>query len=219
MNNIKYFTIYGERCSGTNFLEELITNNFNIQVTWKYGWKHFFGFYNFNKTQEENETLFIGIVRNPIDWLYSFHTNPHHVPPHNKPLMNFLNNEFYSISNINGKTIIEDFHYETKKKYKDIFELRKVKNNFLVNVMPTKVNNYILINYEDLLVYTDYFINKISIVYNLPLKNDSIIKIEYYKKNKNKKYEPKKTYFSNEMFALIKDKLDINQEKGLNYII
>ena len=110
MNNIKYFTIYGERCSGTNFLEELITNNFNITITWKYGWKHFFGFYNFKKTQEENETLFIGIVRNPIDWLYSFHTNPHHIPPHNRPLMNFLNNEFYSISNINGKTIIEDFH-------------------------------------------------------------------------------------------------------------
>jgi hypothetical protein len=29
---IKYFTIYGERCSGTNYLEELIVLNFNSQI-------------------------------------------------------------------------------------------------------------------------------------------------------------------------------------------
>ena len=69
---IKKFTILGERCSGTNYLEELITSNFDIDVTWDYGWKHFFGFYNFKKTNEEDETLFIGIVRHPISWINSF---------------------------------------------------------------------------------------------------------------------------------------------------
>lgn len=33
------FTIYGERCSGTNFLEEIMLANFDIVVTWDYGWK------------------------------------------------------------------------------------------------------------------------------------------------------------------------------------
>lgn len=33
---IKYFTIYGERCSGTNYLEQIIKLNFDVEVTWKY---------------------------------------------------------------------------------------------------------------------------------------------------------------------------------------
>ena len=41
---ITQFTIFGERCSGTNYLEECILNNFDINVTWKYGWKLFLDF-------------------------------------------------------------------------------------------------------------------------------------------------------------------------------
>ena len=49
---VNKFTIYGERCSGTNYLEEIILHNFNINVTWDYGWKHFFGSYDFKNTEE-----------------------------------------------------------------------------------------------------------------------------------------------------------------------
>ena len=41
---IKNFTIFGERCSGTNYVQQLILKNFDTEITWKYGWKHFFGF-------------------------------------------------------------------------------------------------------------------------------------------------------------------------------
>ena len=40
---LKKFTIYGERCSGTNYLEKIINLNFDVNVTWEFGWKHFFG--------------------------------------------------------------------------------------------------------------------------------------------------------------------------------
>ncbi len=33
MDEIKNFTIYGERCSGTSYLEEIIKLNFNIEIT------------------------------------------------------------------------------------------------------------------------------------------------------------------------------------------
>lgn len=36
--------IYGERCSGTNYLEQLLLLNFDVEIVWDYGWKHFFGF-------------------------------------------------------------------------------------------------------------------------------------------------------------------------------
>ena len=45
MSNRK-FVILGERCSGTNFLEEVITQNFDITYTSEYGSKHFFCYNN-----------------------------------------------------------------------------------------------------------------------------------------------------------------------------
>ena len=48
---IKYLTIYGERCSGTNYLENLIKINFDVEVKFDYGWKHFFGFNDLKKTK------------------------------------------------------------------------------------------------------------------------------------------------------------------------
>ena len=41
---LKKYTIYGERCSGTKYLEQLMDSNFDIKLTWEFGWKHFFGF-------------------------------------------------------------------------------------------------------------------------------------------------------------------------------
>ena len=40
---MKKYTIYGERCSGTTYLQTLIETNFQgCAITWEYGWKHFF---------------------------------------------------------------------------------------------------------------------------------------------------------------------------------
>ena len=41
---LRKYAIYGERCSGTNYLENIININFDVKITWEYGWKHFFGF-------------------------------------------------------------------------------------------------------------------------------------------------------------------------------
>ena len=55
---IENYTIYGERCSGTNFLVRLMEQNFdNYKVTWDYGNKHFFGFHE-DKLKESDNTLF-----------------------------------------------------------------------------------------------------------------------------------------------------------------
>ena len=88
-------TIYGERCSGTNYLEQILLLNFNVNVVWKYGWKHFFGF---NDLSNSDDTLFIGIVRNIYDWVNSLYRDKYHLPPElTKDTDTFLNNEFYSI--------------------------------------------------------------------------------------------------------------------------
>jgi len=112
---LKYFTIFGERCSGTNFLEHAISENFHLEYTIKYAWKHFFGHYSFHNNEEEDETLFIGIIRNPITWINSLFTQKHHIPNENKVnIKAFLFNQFYSVYEDKPDEIMEDRHIYTK---------------------------------------------------------------------------------------------------------
>lgn len=218
--DLKYFTIYGERCSGTNFLENAIKDNFNLEVTWDYGWKHFFGNYNFDNSEKENQTLFIGIIREPIEWLDSFYKEFHHIPYENRTSLNaFLFNEFYSIEGLNEKEIIEDRNMLTKERYKNIFELRSVKNNFLIFFMHTLVKNFVLVKYEDLNKNYDDVLNYIHQKFNLNKKNDIYNKVIKYKGDvKKSEYIKKEILLSTKDIDIIIDNLNIHQENILGYL-
>jgi hypothetical protein len=232
--NITQFSILGERCSGTNFLEEAMINNFNVTYTTKYGNKHFFCFNQYeNDKQVTNNTLFIGIIRNPIYWLNSFSKEQYHIPDINKTnLSTFLFNEFYSVEDENNnnnfiinsykknnKLNIKDLNYITGKKYKNIFEMRKLKNDFLINIMPQKVNNYILINYEDLLYNYDETLNKIKEQFLLSQKFNSFIKVKKYKKSNSYNFvQQREISFPPPIVHLLWKNLDIQQEKILGYL-
>jgi hypothetical protein len=155
------YTIFGERCSGTNYLLNIMNINFDAEITWEYGWKHFFGFQD-EQLQDSDDTLFICIVRNPIDWINSFYREMHHLPlKYNKTLREevkldeFLNKEFWSINDEGGNCdisneMMDDRNIYTGERYKNIFELRHTKIKWLLTDLPNKVKNYILIRYEDL---------------------------------------------------------------------
>lgn len=151
---ITNYKILGERNSGTNYLEQLLHSNFNINRSNNFNSKHFFGFDRYSGIKDEilNNTLFIGIVRDPFTWINSMYKSPYHLPESLKATQQgFLNNEWYSIFD-DGTEIQQDRNiYNTEKRYKNIFELRKLKLKFLVEEMPKLVKNYILIRYEDLL--------------------------------------------------------------------
>ena len=221
---IKNFTIFGERCSGTNFLEKSIIENFEIDITWKYGWKHFFGHHNFTNDNEEDETLFICIIRDPIDWINSLLIDKHHMPKENiKDINTFLFNTFYSVKNIDtNEEILEDRNMITKQRYKNIFELRKVKNDFLIIKLPKLVKNYVIIKYEDL---RDNFYNVmyyLQINFNLIKKNDVFFKsIKYYNgwKESDKYYEKKDIKLNDFIINILINNLDVHQENILNYLI
>jgi hypothetical protein len=229
MSNRK-FVILGERCSGTNFLEEAITQNFDITYTSEYGNKHFFCWNKYDTTNED--TIFIGIIRNPIYWLNSFSKELHHIPSINKGLQNFLFNEFYSvldeqknklsILNFGGnfREIVnpKDLNYLTGKKYNNIFEMRKLKNHFLTNIMPRKVKNYIWVNYESLLYNYEDTLNDIQTKFGLVKKNETYVKIKNYKKSNSYNYKQQRAItFNNELIHIIWNNLDTRQENMLGY--
>lgn len=238
-NNITKFAILGERCTGTNFFEEAISQNFNITYTAEYGNKHFYCYNNY-KQKSADSTLFIGIVRNPIYWINSFSKEQHHIPSVNKNnLKNFLFNEFYSVEKvkednlINGNTLllnknplnntkevlnIKDLNYLNGKTYKNIFELRKIKQDFLINIMPTKVKNFILINYEDLLYNYETTLDYIKEKYKLIMKHKNFIKILKYKKSATYNFvKQREITFSLDIIKLIWSNLNMSQENSLGY--
>jgi hypothetical protein len=208
---MKKVTIYGERCSGTNYLEELLLLNFDVEIVWDYGWKHFFGF---NDLTNSDDTLFIGIIRNLEDWINSLYREKHHLPTHlTENIDAFLNNTFYSLKldletyEITSDEDMRDRNIDTGERYKNIYELRLVKNKYLIEKMPKLVKNYCLITYDDLV---DNFVDVMNKLKNngLKIKNgiNFPLNVNYFKKEKNVLFKKKENTIS-------KDKIIIENEE------
>lgn len=203
-------TIYGERCSGTNYLEKLLTTNFDIEIVWTYGWKHFFGY---DDLSNSDDVLFIGIVRNLTDWVNSLYREKYHLPNTlSSSIDKFLNSEFYSIDD-EGIEMIKDRNIETNNRYKNIFELRHIKNKYLVETMPLLVKNYLLITYDNLVNDFNNIMNQIKNC-NLPVKCNIQfpINIQYYKRNKSDIFIKKKNEINN---LIINKKANLYYERKL----
>ena len=118
------------------------------------GWKHFFGTpENVESMKKAKEwCLAIAIVRNPIDFFVSFFKHPHHqTPERTKDFETFLMSEFYSIDLNTKEELIEDHNLnDFTKRYKNLFELRSVKLNYLHSAMPIITPNYVMVRLEDL---------------------------------------------------------------------
>jgi hypothetical protein len=160
---IHKFTIYGERHSGTNWLEKIITNTFDVPISWEYDHKHFFGCCDWNKLGTAHNTLFIGIVRNIYNWTKGMIKTPYHLE----------RKDIFSInpwvSYVNGKELFCDSHWYDHIKYTDIFDMRHHKIEFLYLYMPYLVDNYVFVRYEDLIKDYTLIINYISYIFNLPI--------------------------------------------------
>lgn len=155
--SISKYTIYGERCSGTNYLQNVMSLNFETELTWEHGQKHFFG-YNDNIVKDSDDTLFICVVRDIHKWINSLFNDRFHLPiglsyfcSRKYDIHNFLNKEFYSVLDpFFRNEIMEDRNIITKQRYKNIFEMRHTKLEYMIEELPKKVKHYIFIRYEDL---------------------------------------------------------------------
>lgn len=214
--HIKYpsiiqYVIYGERHSGTNFLEGLLNNTLTIPRTWAYGDKHWFGYANSKSLILAPRTLFICIVRNPYDWINGFYLNPYHIPSKNIiSLKHFILNEWYSI-NPQGEEIFYDRNYMFNTRYKNIFELRKYKLYYLRTLLPNIVDNYVFIRYEDLMIKPIEILNNIIDYYSLQYQSNYSSKINVEIKH------PYKT--RNDLLEILNNNIDWTIEKTAGYFM
>lgn len=218
MGLLSQYTVFGERCSGTNYLVQLMNANFNIPLTYEYGHKHFFGHTDLSAANNVSDTLFLGIIRHPIYWLNSFFKEQHHIPNRPKPLYNFLFDEFYSM-NDDGTIIEKDVNYMTGTRYKNIFEMRFYKNYYLLNILPTQVPHSFLITYENLRDNTADVLGNIATKFGLEPKLPLYQNIDYYKDTPAVPYVKKDIVLPRKCIIACMRHLNMYQERRLGFIM
>jgi hypothetical protein len=169
--------IFGERCSGTNYLELLLRANFiSIDFKWDYGGKHFF-----HKGPIEcgTDCIFIVIYRDPFDWLRSFHRKPHHSAPELKHISfsQFIRKEWRCLYDEKSRTKPDDPLYNTEmlherdpdtgERFTNVMRLRSAKLKDW-ELLKEKAKNTLYIKYEALRDNPEWHVDYISKRFDLP---------------------------------------------------
>jgi hypothetical protein len=200
-NNLKYVQIFGERNSGTNHLRRLVEENMtepkcflgsyatnsNPENTAKrFGYKHY---YTNQKKIIENQadTLFLVIYKNPYTWIRSTIDKPYHF----KSDLENQGIEQLPGLKLDGRDVhgrpIPDVHPETGQNI-DIFELRAHKIRSWEN-LTNLVDNVVYINYEQLLLDSTPIIQGIldnySSLFNVNAAPKHVTEDKYLKKYVN----------------------------------
>jgi len=131
---MKIVKIYGERNTGTIYLEWLMTNNFrvNISNTPEFGWKHRIAPMKDELSEyAKNELIYLCLNKNPYSWLLSMHKRPYH------------HEELRKLS-------FSSFLKYPYGDYRNPMVMWNIKNQSYVN-MAHYVKNFQIIRYEDLI--------------------------------------------------------------------
>jgi hypothetical protein len=180
---ISNIIIKGERCSGTNYLQLLISANSDFKTCGQHLalthdeevealWKH--GMYDDTHAPLNNgNSLFLVIHRNLHDWLRSLYLQPWHLPERDS---------FYEF--LTSSVCCDEcgYYYSAMTEYVngerycgDIIGLRYIKlQNWMVNL-----KNYLLIDYDELLLRPGMIMDILR-AYGVPV-HDGFINWQRYK--------------------------------------
>jgi hypothetical protein len=224
-NICKYYTVLGERCSGTNLVSCLIELNFDIEFDSSFHHKHFFGFCESAKYKERSdETLFICVVRNVYEWIASFFEKQHHMV-RTGDLRDFLTREIHSWDESTGTEIVHDWNYVDNKPYANLFELRKSKMIFCKDILPNLVKHHQIVLLENIsssLLQTN-FLEKLTEKFPLRKRGTGFRSIPFnaqvYNHTQQKKvYNPRRYVIKDASdLEFIDSNIDVVVEKSVGY--
>jgi len=168
---ISKFCVFGERCSGTTYLENLIESNFELEKTDEFGLKHL---WNLTDFADSDTTLFVGIERELLEWLDSFAKTPHQVVPYCP----------FDYDTLFFKPIRSFWKYKVVDDYKNIIEMREIKSQMIRYLIPQLVENFIFTEYNELVADPIHFLETIQKKYNLTPKLQPFKNWDTYKNKK-----------------------------------
>ncbi len=188
---VKYVQLFGERCSGTNFVSALVRRNFlNVELTSEFGAKHWFIKDHYPRCRPNQstdmecvrrldqggaDTLFLCVFRNPLDWVRSLHRRPYHASNHGGiPIAQFIRKPWLSFERhqANGLWPMRDDGFWFIEEAPNVLQLRSMKIEHWLN-LETKVQNFRSIRYEALLEDSGYLAG-IAQEFDIPLRHPKI---------------------------------------------
>ena len=227
-NSIRRIQLYGERCSGTNYLNQLLYNNFpNIPIVQTFGGKHF---HYQGSVEYADDCLFIVIYRNPFVWLQSFCRTPHHAALELRdiPFNQFLQKEWYSIWDekadvfpddpLYRKEIQEDRDPDTQQRYANVLMMRagKIRN---WQSLKQRVKHFLFVQYENLYANPIQFIDQIACQFQLE-KSTSFVDVTSRRGKGQKAFVPRAYRpINGRDVHYIVENLDMAIEDGIGYNI
>ena len=131
---VRRVQLYGQRCSGTNYLQRLIEQNLpGLKVSFCFGYKHSTPK---NLHQPHDDCLFCVIYRDPYTWLQSLHQNAWHAHPRMRdaPFSEFIRLPWHCIYDhesctppddpMYGKEMMHERHPESGLRYANVMQMR-----------------------------------------------------------------------------------------------
>ncbi|MFT7534865.1 MAG: hypothetical protein ACI85K_000815 [Hyphomicrobiaceae bacterium] len=163
--------IFGERCSGTNFVAQLLRRNLpRLQLTDRYGWKH-----GFARAIEDGapECAFVIVTRDPFDWVRSLHRKPWHAGPslRDRTLSEFLREPWscewgrdMQLADRDPRAGTEMMHERdpvTGERFANVMRLRSSKLRDW-QALQARVQHHVVVRYEDVLAAPKLFVRDLA---------------------------------------------------------
>jgi hypothetical protein len=241
-SRIKYLQIYSERCSGSNYLCALLSNNLtldngdNLKIR-NYFHKHFppwmdlaseqqkvdEKYYNFQDTEDH---LFIFLFRDPYDWIRSFAATPWMCDRslRKMPFSTFIrstwviDNKSDLVGDLSKRIACLEKNPIDDSWFLNPILLRNAKTINFFKIGEKVINAYFL-RYEAIRDHPQEVLDEIAEIYNLRRKEE-FSPVLYYKNVKNQGVYKKKKYteISPKDLEYINSFLDKDLEAFLGYI-
>ncbi|MBA3721621.1 MAG: hypothetical protein H0W88_04395 [Parachlamydiaceae bacterium] len=233
-SKITHYAVLSERCTGSNYIDNLIKLNFECPEG-VYAFKHFPPWFQlpaesyqgpaeFYSLTGFDNYLFIIIFRSPYDWSRSFHKNPWHCHNSLKHLAfsDFIRTKWdytfdkgmkgqFAYNNLVDKNPLNG------ELFKNIFELRSAKIKTML-MLGERAKNVYFINYEAVRDHPKEVKEEIQKIYKL-IPKEGFKEVEYYKGMANKGVYVEKKYppINPEDLIYINSQLDVELERIIGY--
>ncbi|MEH6637306.1 MAG: hypothetical protein V7700_17435 [Halioglobus sp.] len=232
--SVSRLQLFGQRCSGTNYLERLIAENIDdVSIVTDFGYKHFTPQI---QSSSPNDCLFIILYRHPIDWITSFYRTPWHAPLTLKNLnfSDFIRQEWFSVWDKHagvtkhdprwGHEMMFDRDPGTGKRFGNVIEMRTAKIQSW-EALRQDSYNAVYLRYEDAVENPSGVIERIAFALNAT-ESRPVAKVNSYKgggrwyqglgERLRRKRKPE---VSREDMAFILRSLDRGLERSIGYDI
>ena len=215
--------IFGQRCSGTTYLEKLIIKNFQqVKIINYYGFKHVFNAQLQKPILPTDRRKIIIIVREPYDWIRSVHREPHHCADLlGLPFADFIRAPWKAYPSKDWNNYDRKTRFDTIKEekliesFENVIACRNAKMK-LFKELNENHSSVMFITYESLRDNTELTLDRIKEGFGLTYK--SLFQQVYAYKDSGNKFKPKNYIrIRKRDLQFINDRVDWNLEDYFGY--